>query len=328
MSNSGIINIGVLGTSAFAMRSIVPAICALPNLFKLTALATRNVDKINFLNTDIKIYSEYDKLIEASNIDAVYIPLPNGLHYEYARKCLLKNKHVLVEKSIACEFSHVEELTEMATSRELTLNENFCFIHHAQFGVLNNLMREEIIGKIRCIRANFSFPPLQDKNNIRYDKELGGGALLDAGVYPLRIIGKLLGDNLTISDANMVYKDSNGVDIQGWGTISNGNIFAQFYYGFDSYYQCNVEVLGTKGKLSTNRIFTAPNNYSPKILLDGSGHTEVIEIRPDDQFLNSLKYFHSLVNDHVKRSREVKSIVNHAKLTNDFKKLSIKRVSI
>ena len=328
MKNSLIKNIGILGASSFAIRSMIPAIKSLPELFNLIGIATKNVHKIKNLDSNIKIYEDYDQLIEQTNIDIIYIPLPNSLHFEYAKKCLLNNKHVIIEKSIACELEHVIELVNLANINKLTLIENFCFLHHAQFSVLKELLINEYIGDLKYIRTNFSFPPFQDKNNIRYDHHLGGGALLDAGVYPIKIINELIGADLIIENANMIFYEFKNIDIQGYGTLRNNkkDIFAQFFYGFNSYYQCNIELLGTKGRIATNRIFTAPVNYTVTILLEKNGITEILEVPPDDHFVNSLKYFNHLINNDIYRLTEMNSITSHARITNSFKIISKKTV--
>ncbi len=328
MKNSFIKNIGILRASSFAIRSMIPAINSLPELFKLIGIATKNVNKTINLDSNIKIYEDYDQLIKQTNIDIIYIPLPNALHYEYAKKCLLNNKHLIIEKSIACELEHVIELVNLASINKLTIIENFCFLHHEQFSILKKLLINEYIGDLKYIRTNFSFPPFQDKNNIRYNEHLGGGALLDAGVYPIKIISELIGPDLIIENANMVFYDLKNIDIQGYGTIRNNkkDIFAQFFYGFNSYYQCNIELLGTKGRITTNRIFTAPINYKATIILEKNGNTEILEITPDDHFANSLKHFYHLINNDIYRLTEMNSIINHARITDIFKTVSKKTI--
>jgi predicted dehydrogenase len=321
-----VMNIGILGVSSFAMKSMVPAILSLSNLFKLNSIATRDIKKINklILPKEIKIYLDYEELIQDKNIDIIYIPLPNSLHFEYAKKSLLNNKHVIVEKSLACKLEHVTELTQLAEQLNLSLLENFLFLHHSQFSYIKRLIKSNEIGELRYIRSNFSFPPFEDENNIRYNKDLGGGALLDAGVYPLKIIPQFLGYDIDINDAHMLYDNSKEVDILGYGTLTPiyGSAFAHFFYGFDSYYQCNIEILGTKGKISTNRIFTAPYDFIPKVLIEKDGSSQLIDLPKDNQFINSLIYFHSLLNDRDSRSREFANIINHANLIDNFFKLS------
>ena len=126
----------------------------------------------------------------------------------------------------------------------------------------------------------------------------------------------------------MIFYDLKNIDIQGYGTIRNNkkDIFAQFFYGFNSYYQCNIELLGTKGRITTNRIFTAPVNYTVTILLEKNGITEILEVPPDDHFVNSLKYFNHLINNDIYRLTEMNSITSHARITNSFKIISKKTV--
>lgn len=326
MKNLKIMNIGILGISEFSMRSMVPAILSLPNIFKLHSIGTSSINKIDNLNLpkEIKICHNYDEIIRDSNIDIIYIPLPNSLHFEYAKKSLNHNKHIIVEKSLACKLEHVTELTQLADQRNLSLLENFLFLHHSQFSIIKKLITDNTIGELRYIRTNFSFPPFENENNIRYKKDLGGGALLDAGVYPLKIIPQFLGYDINITDANILYDNNKEVDILGYGTLTsiNGPAFAQFFYGFDSYYQCNIEILGTQGKISTNRIFTAPYDFIPKVLIEKNGKSEFVNLPKDNQFINSLIYFHSLLNDKNNSSKEIDCIISHAKLIDKFFKLS------
>ena len=95
--------------------------------------------------------------------------------------------HVLVEKSLACEYAQVVELNDLAKKKGLALIENFQFRFHSQLQYIKNIVGSGKIGELRCIKSAFGFPPFQEKNNIRYQKELGGGALLDAGAYPIKI---------------------------------------------------------------------------------------------------------------------------------------------
>ena len=95
------ISIGVLGCANIAQRYIIPSICE-SNSFQLVGVASRSEEKADFFAStfNTKAFYNYESLLEL-DLDAVYIPLPNGLHYEWIKKALKKNIHVLVEKSLA-----------------------------------------------------------------------------------------------------------------------------------------------------------------------------------------------------------------------------------
>ena len=103
---------------------------------------------------------------------------------------------------------------------------------------------------------------------------MGGGALLDAGVYPLKISSIFFKNDISVSSSILNYDNKLGVDIWGGGHLvqSKETFFAQISFGFDNFYQCSIEIWGSAGKLSANRIFTAPADQKQIISLEnGSG---------------------------------------------------------
>jgi len=317
------INIGVLGYANIAMKAILPAIESLPSHFKLMAIASTNAKKqfaIRSKYPDINIFTSYQDLIDFKQIDAIYIPLPNSLHYEWIKKALENNIHVFVEKSLACSYNEVFELNTLAQNNNLVLIENFQFRMHPQLDFLKRFIETGKLGQIRYFRSTFSFPPFPDSNNIRYQKDLGGGALLDAGAYPIKIAQELMGMDIELISANTYISDKT-VDVAGGGTIKQrkGTMFLQFAFGFDHFYQCNIEVLGTLGKLYTNRIFTAPPNHNPLFIHETPEGTHEIILASANAYCNMLNHFYDCIFNKKLRTTEYNHNIVQAKLLNQFK---------
>ncbi|MDO9477691.1 MAG: Gfo/Idh/MocA family oxidoreductase [Pseudohongiella sp.] len=322
------IRIGVLGVASIAKRSVIPAIKALPELFVLTAVASRTLEKAIECAAQFqtKAFGSYEALINSGDIDAIYIPLPNSMHYEWVKKSLEKNIHVLVEKSLACTASEVEELVLLAQERNLVLLENFQFRFHRQLDALLELVNSKAIGDLRVMRASFGFPPFPDEGNIRYSNDLGGGALLDAAAYMMKISSLVLGTDIEVSSASLNFDLEKNLDTWGSGSIKHLStpVTAQVAFGFDNFYQCGVELWGSKGRLTTNRLFTARPDYVPEIILETQAGTELIKIEVDDHFKNVLKYFAELIaNPTDERIRsEYRANILQANLLYTFKKIA------
>ena len=317
------IRIGVLGTANIALRSLIPEIQNLPDNYEFVGIGTRNIHEAeNVHSTNFQFYDGYDSILDKDILDAVYIPLPNSLHYPWVRKALEKGLHVLVEKSLACKYEEVKELNEIAKESNLALVENFQFRFHSQLSEVLNIIDNDLIGNLRIIRSTFCFPPFLDPDNIRYKKELGGGALLDAGAYPIKLSQILLGSEIYVSSAKSNSNNKFDVDIWGGGMIQqeNGDLFTQIAFGFDNFYQCNLEIIGSKGKLYTNRIFTAKESFKPQIILET--HTDgirTIELESDNHFENMLIHFYELANGIKDKNIEYSQNINQARLLDEFK---------
>lgn len=324
---SKLIKVGIIGLANIAKRSVIPEFQRLKNHFRIEAIASRDFEKAKSYASEINCiaYSSYDDLIENSGIDALYIPLPNSLHYEFIKKALSKNIHILVEKSLACSYEEVFELNQLAKSKGLVLMETFQFRFHRQFTFIKNILEQNQIGELRSISSAFCFPPFKELNNIRYNKELGGGALLDAGAYTIKIATLVVGFGLEVKAATLNSNEYHNVDIWGGATLysPSTNVLAHLTFGFDNFYQCNIEILGSKGKVSTNRIFTAPNNLNPKILLEIFGEDpKEIELESDNHFSNLLQYFHKTIENSLMRENEYLENEEQARLINEIKRLT------
>lgn len=318
------IKIGVIGTANIAMRSVIPAIKLSPEYYELIGVASRG--KANkFLAEQIEFFKGYDNLLNMKSLDAVYIPLPNALHYMWVKKALYKGLHVLVEKSLACSYKEVIELNKIAKAKNLALVENFQFRFHSQLEYIKSLLKENILGEIRIFRSSFCFPPFDDANKIQYKKELGGGALLDAGAYPLKLSQIILGNDLRVTSSVLNYDHNLGIDIWGGAFLihSNGNLFSQIGFGFDNYYQCNIEIIGSKGKLYTNRIFTAPEGLEPTLFLETNTYgIEEINLDADNHFKKMLIHFYQCISGEADKNQEYIDNVNQARLMHELRNSS------
>lgn len=318
MSNA--IKIGVLGCANIAKRFVIPAINICDN-FQLTGVASRSKDKADsFAKTfNTKAFYSYNSLID-SEIDAVYIPLPNSMHYQWIKNALERKLHVLVEKSLACNFEQVKELNQIASCNNLVLIENFQFRFHSQLEFIEDLINDEKIGQLRLVRSCFGFPPFNDENNIRYQKDLGGGALLDAGAYPLKISQIFLGSDIFVDSASLTFKDDKDVDICGSAYIKqkNGDLTSQIAFGFDHYYQNNLELWGANGKLTATRIFTAGPDVKPELVLETKEGKETMILKEDNHFVNLLAHFANCINNKQKLHLEYNQNVNQARLIGEL----------
>lgn len=317
------VKIGILGCANIAQRSIIPELLKLSNEFDLVGIASRDEAKAYKCAREYKIspFTGYQSLLDHNGLEAVYIPLPNALHAEWVNKALDKGLHVLVEKSLACTLEDTVQLNKKAEKKGLVLIENFQFRFHSQLAEIRRIVNDGYIGELRAVRSSFGFPPFADADNIRYNKDLGGGALLDAGAYPIKISQIFLGNDIEVSSATLSYDSAKGVDIWGGAFLrqNKGNLFSEIAFGFDQYYQCNLELWGSKGKLSTNRIFTAPPGYESIIKFETSEGTKEIKLPSDNHFEKILLYFHGLINDPKQAKNEYCQNITQARLIEQLK---------
>jgi predicted dehydrogenase len=178
------LNWGILGAANFARKHMAPAIHAARGA-RLVALATSDASKVAPFQAfcpDLRVHADYDALLQDPGVDAVYIPLPNHLHVEWAAKALQAGKHVLVEKPVALRADEIDGLIALRDSTGLLAAEALMIAHHPQWQRTRDLVRSGAIGDLVHVDAVFSFN-LKEAGNIRNQAALGGGGLRDIGVY-------------------------------------------------------------------------------------------------------------------------------------------------
>lgn len=315
--------IGILGTSDVASRRFLPALKRCP-CFTYVGTASRDAAKAkHFANLHGgKGFLGYETLLTSDEVDALYIPLPPVLHYHWAKKALEHGKHVLLEKPFTTNLDDTKDLIGLAKKQGLALHENYTFIYHQQLAEVQRILAAGVIGDIRLIRAAFGFP-FRGFQDFRYSKELGGGALFDCGGYPIRLGSFLLGESARVIAAQLEYIEGIDVDLFGSATLENdAGSTTQIAFGMDNSYKCELEVWGNKGCLLATRIFTAPPEYQPEIILTIDGKSKSILIMKDDQFLNSISAFYEEISDMRIAKLNYKEILRQSRLIEDVLYLS------
>ncbi|WP_279581693.1 Gfo/Idh/MocA family protein [Fodinicola feengrottensis] len=164
---------GVLGCASIARRRMLPALADAAGI-EVTAVASRDLRRAQETAAPYGCASVegYDNLLARDDVDAVYLPLPTGLHAEWIEKALLAGKHVLSEKALTVRLEEAQSLVALAQAHGLLLVENFAFLHHSQHAVVRESLPR--IGEIRAFSAAMGIPPLEPENP-RYLPDLGGG---------------------------------------------------------------------------------------------------------------------------------------------------------
>lgn len=269
-----------------------------------------------------KIYDGYQTLIESKDIEAIYLPLPPGLHFKWAKASLDAGKHILVEKPCTTALANTQELLKTAGEKGLAVHENYMFAFHDQLEAVNNIVKSGEIGDVRLYRIAFGFP-MRAQNDFRYNKALGGGALLDCGGYTMKYASMLLGPTAKLKYAQSNRIDGFTVDMYGSAAMVNDEgVTAQIAFGMDHNYKCELEVWGSNGTLYTNRILTAPAGYAPDVIIRKGNEEEKRSLPADDAFKKSILHFCQCVEDNSVRIANYTTLLQQAKLVEDFKCLS------
>lgn len=269
-----------------------------------------------------KIYEGYRNLIESNDIDAVYLPLPPGLHYQWAKVALNVGKHILVEKPCTTALSNTQDLLQEAGDKQLAVHENYMFAFHDQLKTVNDIVASGEIGDVRLYRISFGFP-MRSQNDFRYNKAMGGGALLDCGGYTLKYASMMLGPTAQIKYAQSNNIDGFGVDMYGSAALVNDEgVTVQVAFGMDHNYKCELEVWGSKGTLYTNRILTAPAGLVPEVTIRKGNDEEKRNLPVDDAFKKSILHFSKCIEDTDTRKANYDILLRQARLVEQFKRLA------
>jgi predicted dehydrogenase len=246
------LTLGIIGTANIA-RQFVAAVQATPAV-KVTAIASRTVASAKaFADSHCiaKSYASYEALLDDPSIAAVYIPLPNHLHAEWAIKAAERGKHVLCEKPLCLGLAQAQAMFAAAEQHGVVLLEAYPYWFQPQTREMLHLLHSGVIGQVRSMQASFGFTISKPDGNIRLSPEKGGGALLDAGSYPLSLVRLVMGEAPVRVHATPVWADT-GVDISMLATLEfANNRSAQISCAMNVANHRRATLMGTQGTVET-----------------------------------------------------------------------------
>jgi predicted dehydrogenase len=268
---------GVMSTAKIAREKVIPATQA-SETGVVTAIASRDPSHAHAVASQLgisKAFGSYDELLRDPDVDAVYIPLPNHLHVPWSLRTIAAGKHVLCEKPIGLSVAEAEQLADAAAAcPRLKVMEAFMYRFHPQWQTARRLVREGRIGEPRTIHADFSYFN-DDPQNIRNKPEMGGGALMDIGCYPIslsrfifdcepvRVLGHIGRDPVTqvdrLTSAVLEFP-------AGTSTFTCGTQIAPYQ---------RVNIFGTSGRIEIEVPFSAPPNRPCRMWLRTRGQADV-----------------------------------------------------
>jgi len=247
------LKIGVLGCAKIAngfVRDVLPS-----DLVEIVAVASRDLGKAQAFAAQYGLpqaWGSYEALLADPNVDAIYLPLPNTMHAPWAMAASRAGKHVLCEKPLTLTRDEAQEMFDRARQHGVMLLESFPYYFQPQTGDMLTLLQSGAIGQVRSVQASFGFTLAPEATgNIRFNPDLGGGALLDAGSYPLSLIRLVMGQAplRVIAQSNWA---ASGVDLSTMATLEYADgRRAQIMCSMDVANVRRATICGTAGTLET-----------------------------------------------------------------------------
>jgi predicted dehydrogenase len=281
---------GILSTAKIGREKVIPA-TQRSETGMVTAIASRDLARAKSVASELgieKSYGSYQELLSDRNVDAVYIPLPNHLHVRWSMRALQANKHVLCEKPIGLSVAEAEELAgAAATHPKLKVMEAFMYRLHPQWLMARKFVQEGRIGQLRTIHTDFSYYN-DDPQNIRNQHDIGGGALMDIGCYPISL-SRFIYDAEPQRVLGHIERDP-GMQVD---RLTTGVL--EFFQGTSTFtvstqlapYQ-RVNIFGTSGRFEIEIPFNAPPDRPCRgwVQIGSKGDALVQEIKFDvcDQY--------------------------------------------
>jgi predicted dehydrogenase len=220
----------------------------------------------------------YDDVLYAADVDAVYIPLPNGLHREWTIRAAEAGKHVLCEKPMAPSIADCDAMVAACERNRVHLVEAFMYRYHPQWQVVWNAVNAGRIGKIQTLRATFQFS-IRDPANVRLSAPLIGGALQDAGCYCVNVCRWFLGEPTRVRGISL--------DRQGHGVDTHNAAALEFASGALALLSCSfetvpaqsLELIGERGRIEVPAPFLPSGDARVRLVGADGDRIETIPAR-------------------------------------------------
>ena len=261
---------GIIGTANIARKLFLPAVREAGG--QAAAVAGRDPARTAGWARDNMIgraVTGYQELIDDPGVDALYIPLPNGLHGEWTIRALRAGKPVLCEKPLTGSLAETEQVLAVARETGTPLWEAFVFPFHDQMERIRGLLAAGAIGDLREIQSDFHFMMGNPEGNVRMSADLAGGALLDVGCYPVRLARDLFAAEHTSAWAAAEW-DAGGVDLATWGTLGfPGGRRLLMSCGFGLAQDTFSRLLGTAGQIHITNPFHTSDQDRFEVHVEG-----------------------------------------------------------
>ncbi len=250
---------GVLGCSGIGKSRTIPGLLACENA-ELYAIAGRNEEKLKAYAEPFapkKLYTDYQALLDDENVDAVYLPLPNGIHMEWVKKAAAAGKHILCEKPMALTEEQVREMFAAAKEHGVLLEEAYAYRHAQLVQKVKEIVDSGAIGRIRYLESKHSTFDT-NRSGIRYQKGNGGGAVYDVTCYNVSLASYLFGKDPENMSVYCGFDKETGVDVSDAVMLRyEEGVTAMLYAGLDAYRRGCYSILGETGRIDVDHKFNS-----------------------------------------------------------------------
>jgi predicted dehydrogenase len=205
------------------------------------------------------VHSSYEELVQNSEVDVIYIATPHNLHYENTLLCLNNHKAVLCEKPFAINTRQAIEMINLAMEKKVFLMEALWTKFHPHYIKMQEMVQQGLLGEIKSVLANFGFKPTPPVNPRLFDPALGGGSIMDIGIYNIFLVLSILGKPDHI-DAVMT-PASTGVDEQCAILFRyNNGAMAQLFSTLSTNLATEADICGDTGRIRLTSRFYEPSS--------------------------------------------------------------------
>ena len=245
--------VGILGAAKVAEFALIEPV-ADNDKATISAVASRSVERAQAYaqkHSIPAISDDYQALVEREDIDLVYNALPSSKHAAMTIAALHAGKPVLCEKPFAMNANEARQMVSVAQETGLPLIEAFHYRFHPAFSFILDELRKGKIGTVQSITGRLTGPIPNTDGEIRHIPELGGGALMDLGCYPVHVLRTLMGEEPTVAEAKAVMSES-GVDLSFEGHLrfpcgARGKVVCSM--ALDAKLEARLEIVGDAGQI-------------------------------------------------------------------------------
>jgi len=278
---------------------------------ELTAIASRNKDTAELFAKDFPCkhaHTSYEALAANSEVDVIYIATPHSHHYEHTMLCLNHNKAVLCEKAFAINSRQAIEMIKKAGEKKVFLMEALWTKFLPHYKKLQELLQQKTLGDIKNVLVNFGFKTTPSHPQRLFDPSLGGGTLLDIGIYNVFMTMSVLGKPDSI-EATMSPSPA-GIDEQIAILFKYKNgAMAQLFSSFLTNLPIQAEINGTEGCVTVTTRFYEPS-ATVQLYRQLPGEKEIINVPKEAGF--GYQYEARHVNECLKNGLIESPVMTHA----------------